>query len=341
MAEKKKALGRGLDALFGEIEIAVPARAGAGGETPRNPAERNQPKTINNTDSAAGAYRKGQDEQAPAAADPENAVLYIDIDDIRPNEMQPRQAFEPESIDDLAASIEAYGVIQPVLLRRTKLGYELIAGERRWRAARKAGLRKIPAILREVTEEENALIAIIENMQREDLNPLEEASAFRAVIEQYGMTQEALSRAVGKSRPHIANTLRLLKLPPEIQEYLRSGALTLGHANALGAVRDSAAQIRLAGRAAANALSVRETERLCAAASDASGGAKARRKAPRKDAGKTAEIRRVEEELTSLLGTKVVISGDRDSGCVELRYYGPDELDGIVEFLREAGEGRG
>jgi len=315
MAGKKKALGRGLGALFEDIETAAPVKEKAAGK-------------------AAGR---------PTAAKPEseNAVLYIDIDDIRPNEMQPRQAFEPETIDELAASIETYGVIQPVLLRKTKLGYELIAGERRWRAARKAGLRKIPAILREVTEEENALIAIIENMQREDLNPLEEASAFRAVIGQYGMTQEALSRAVGKSRPHIANTLRILKLPPEIQEYLRSGLLSLGHANALGAVRDPQAQIRLAGRAAANTLSVRETEKLCVMEAEASGGAKAKKKTPRKDARKTAEIRRVEEELTSLLGTKVVISGDRESGSVELRYYGPDDLDGIVEFLRNAGERRG
>ncbi|MDR1816309.1 MAG: ParB/RepB/Spo0J family partition protein [Clostridiales Family XIII bacterium] len=313
MTGKTKALGRGLDALFGDMQTPVLT-------TRRQPASENP------------------SEKQPPAAAPENAVLYLDIDEIKPNGMQPRQTFDAETIEELAASIETYGVIQPILVKKTDLGYELIAGERRWRAARKAGLREIPSIVKNVTSEENALIALIENMQREDLNPLEEAGAYRTIIGKYRMTQEALSRAVGKSRSHIANTLRLLKFPEEILEYLRTGALSQGHANALGAVRDEATQQKIAERIVRNGLSVREAERICA---DAAHGREKQKRRPRRDAAKSEDIRRVEEELTSLVGTKVVIKGTRATGSVELQYFEEDGLDEIVEFLRAAGKSRG
>ena len=307
MAGKKQALGRGLEALFGEIDARVPVdggteRSGAGPENIRVNAD---------TDAAA----------------PENMVLYIDIDEIKPNSMQPRQSFNPESIEELASSIEAYGVIQPVILAKAKTGYELVAGERRWRAARKAGLKTIPAIVRDVTHEETALIAIIENMQREDLNTIEEATAYKAVIKKFGMTQEGLSKAVGKSRPYIANTLRVLAMPPEIIELLRSGALTLGHANALGAVKDAEQQVALAEKAAKKGLSVRETERLSAALADG----KPASKEPNE------EIRRIEQELTSALGVKVAISGEGKKGTVRLKYFDRQDLEEIIELLRRAG----
>jgi len=313
MTGKKRALGRGLDALFGDAEAFVPASAPA---------------------SAATAAPAATPKAAPQA--PENAVLYVGIDEIRPNAMQPRQTFDDEAIDELATSIETYGVIQPVLLKKTELGFELIAGERRWRAARRAGLKAVPALLREVTGEENALIAIIENMQRKDLNPIEEAGAYRNVIDEYGLTQEALARATGKSRSHIANTLRLLKFQDEILEYLRTGVLTLGHANALGAVRDRESQVKFAHRIVKNGLTVREAEKICAESAQTA----SKPKKPRRNVRKTEDIRRVEEELTSLLGTKVVISGDEESGSVELRYFQRTGLDEIVEFLREAGMDR-
>jgi len=308
MAGRKQALGRGLDALFGDIEIKVPAVRD--GETGAN----------------AG------NSSANAGAAPENAVLYVDIDDIKPNSMQPRQSFDPELIDELAASIEAYGVIQPIVLAKANIGYELIAGERRWRAARKAGLKTIPAIVREVTNEENALIAIIENMQREDLNTIEEAMAFRTIIEKYGMTQEALAKAIGKSRPHIANTLRALSMPIEIVDFLRTGALTLGHANALGAVKDTENQVKLAARIAKDGLSVREAERLATAL----GEKKPERK--KKQNPKTNEIRIVEQELTSATGVRVVINGDGEKGGVELKYFDRQGLEEIIDLLRKAGE---
>ncbi|MDR1796066.1 MAG: ParB/RepB/Spo0J family partition protein [Clostridiales Family XIII bacterium] len=321
MTGKKKALGRGLDALFGDIEVAVPAR-GSGGK------------------SQGGGAKAGKNGGGTASEEAENAVLYIDIDNIRPNEMQPRQSFEPEAIEALAASIETYGVIQPVLLKKTKLGYELIAGERRWRAARKAGLKEIPAILREVTGEENALIAIIENMQRENLNPIEEAGAYRMVLDKYDLTQEQVARAVGKSRSHVANTLRVLKFPEELLEYMRVGLLSLGHANAIGALRDPALQLSTAQRIVKNGLTVRESEKLCAQIAEERGGNGKKKPSARKAARKGEEIRRVEEDLTSLVGTKVVISGDANSGSVELRYFERTGLDEIVEFLRKAGERR-
>ena len=307
MAGKRPALGRGLEALFGDIEVSVPV------------AKEKEPEPQS---------KRGK--KAEAAA-PEDAVLYIDINEIKPNSMQPRQAFNPETIEELAASIETYGVIQPIILAKAKNGYELVAGERRWRAARKAGLRTIPAIIRKVTEEENALIAVIENMQRENLNTLEEATAYRAIIDKYGMTQEALAKIVGKSRPHVANMLRALTMPPEILDMLRSGALTLGHANALGAIKDVEQQIGLARKIVKSDLSVRDAERFASQPD--------KKQAKKKEKpGKTNEIRIIEQELTSSTGIRVVINGDGEKGGVELHYYDRQGLEEIIDLLRASGK---
>jgi ParB family chromosome partitioning protein len=302
MAGKKPALGRGLESLFGDMERAMPAKA--------------------------------EEETGVSGNLPENAVLYVGIDEIKPNSMQPRQTFDAESIEELAASIESYGVIQPVILTPSENGYELVAGERRWRAARKAGLKTIPSIVRQVTQEENALIAIIENMQREDLNTIEEATAYKAIISKYKMTQEILAKAVGKSRPYIANTLRTLLLPPEVVELLRTGKLTLGHANALGAGKDADQQVRIAEKIAMNGSSVRETERLANAIIN--------KKPDRKktQTGKTNEIRIVEHELTSATGMRVVINGDGEKGSVELKYSDREGLEEIIDLLRKAASDR-
>lgn len=323
MAEKRTGLGKGLGALFGEIENPVPINI----ETQtKNETTQKQTKKANNTGTVAAP---------PAASASTDSVLYINIDDLKPNSMQPRQSFTAEAIEELASSIETYGVIQPIILRKAKVGYEIVAGERRWRAARKAGLHTIPAIVRDFGDEENALIAIIENMQREDLNTVEEAMAFKSIIGKYGMTQEELSKAIGKSRPHIANTLRTLKLPPEVLDLLRTGDLTLGHANALGAIKSQDKMVQLATKVAKNGLSVRETERLAQEAEQ--GKPKSAKKKPE---SKTNEIRLVEQELTSLLGMRVIINGDRGKGTVELKYSDKSGLDDIVEYLRKAGKNR-
>jgi ParB family chromosome partitioning protein len=300
--EGKRALGRGLDALFGEVSVTP--KAGNSGES------------------------GGKDAGQSASGDSTDGIRYVPIDDIKPNADQPRQKFGEEALEGLASSIEKHGVIQPVIVHKGKRGYELIAGERRWRAARKAGLKEIPAIVKEVTAEENALFAIIENMQREDLNPMEEAQAYRKIIDEYGLTQEEVSKSVGKSRPYIANTLRLLKLPAGIRAYIEEGKLSAGHANAIGAVTDDADKKTLAERIVRDGLSVREAEALAAAG----GSGKKRRKSAVR-ATKNPELKAVEEELTSFFGTKAVIRGNTNRGAVELHYYSRDELDGLIEEL--------
>jgi ParB family chromosome partitioning protein len=267
----------------------------------------------------------------------ENAVLYVEIDQIKPNPSQPRQNFSEEAIISLADSIKELGVIQPVLIRKAKNGYELIAGERRLRAAKKAGLREIPAIVKNVSEEENALFAIIENVQREDLNPMEEASAFGKILHKYKMTQEALSKSVGKSRPYIANTLRLLKLPEQIKNLIEIGELTAGHANALGAIKDEKKQIEVAKQIAREGLSVREAERIATLVS----GGEAKKKARKINASikkKSGELLAVEEELIKLLGTKVSIEEKAKGGEVRIHYYSTDELEGLIELFRKTAE---
>jgi len=309
MAEKKPALGRGLDALFGDVgtrEIVKPDTKGEKGK---------------------GRIAKRAEERP---ASPGDAELFIDIDEIKPNTMQPRKAFDNEKMEELASSIELHGVISPVILRKAENGYELVAGERRWRAARKAGLKIIPATIREVTDEESAKVALIENLQREDLNTFEEASAYHAIIQKYGMTQDGLAREVGKSRPHIANTLRVLSMQEEIVDMIRRGELTLGHANALGAVKDEDQQLELAKKIVKSGLSVREAERL-AARTD---------KRPAAKSAKSDEIRGVEQELTSATGIRVTINGNGRKGSVELRYFDRPGLEEIIELLRKAGDGR-
>jgi ParB family chromosome partitioning protein len=293
--QKKNGLGRGLDALFGEIDTSVPVRR----------------------------EERGEDVT-------EGSIIYVSLDDIKPNVMQPRKAFSDETLENLAQSIESHGVIQPVMLKKKDKGYELVAGERRWRAARRAGLKEIPAIIRELNQEENALFAIIENMQREDLNPMEEAAAFRRVIDTYHLTQDNLSKSVGKSRPYIANTLRLLKLPERIRELLESGELTLGHANAIGGLKDEKKQVELALQIARQGLSVREAESLSAKVNGRHTTARPKAKTKRK----SEEVRGVEEELTSIVGTRVTIDSNGKNGVIEIHYYSREELDGLIDDLR-------
>jgi ParB family chromosome partitioning protein len=289
----KKALGRGLDALFGDMGMSAPTAKPGNGE---------------NT----------------------GAIRYISTDEIKPNAGQPRKHFDEEAIEGLSDSIIKHGMIQPVILKKSGKGYELVAGERRWRAARKAGLKEIPSIIRELTAEENVLFAIIENMQREDLNPMEEAQAFRNVMDTYGLTQEAVSKSVGKSRPYIANTLRLLKLPKKVQERIAGGLLSSGHANAIGAVKGEAGQNQLSEQIIREGLSVREAEAL-ALKLNGLAQTSAKKAKPRE---KNADVKRIEDELTTLFGTRVTLGTNGRRGVIEIHYYSKDELDGLIEELR-------
>ena len=229
------------------------------------------------------------------------------------------------SIEELARSIEVHGILQPIMVRKAAAGYEIVAGERRWRAARKAGLKKVPCIIRELTEEQNLLIAIIENMQREDLNPMEEAEAIKQMISSFGLTQEEISKSVGKSRPYITNSLRLLKLPAEIQELVTNGQLTTGHARALISLEDEKLQLELARHAAKEQISVRDMEKLCKGIQHKAKPLK-RRKSP--------EIASVEEELKGILGTKVQLKVSGKKGKLEIQCYSKEELNRIIDLLR-------
>lgn len=305
MANKNKVLGRGLDALFGnEMNI-----------------EKDSFNQIDNTDK----------KESNGNTD----ILLIDINKITPNPNQPRKIFKEGKLEELSSSIKKHGVIQPILVQEIDEGFEIIAGERRWRASRKAGLKEIPCILKKVSEKDNALYALIENIQRENLNIIEEAYAFEYMMKTAGMTQEEVSSNVGKSRPYIANVLRLLKLNEQVKEMIRLGQISGGHGRTLVPVESATEQIDLAKKIYMNNLSVRQAEKLVA-----SKGKKSTQKVEvlsRKENNPTEEslleIRSMEEKLGKILGTKVKIFYESKGGKIEIEFYGQDEFQGIVDQL--------
>ena len=305
---ERKGLGRGLSALLADVALEeAPAAAPAA--------------------SVPGAGPRGPDRVA--------------VDRIRPNPDQPRRDFDEKELDDLAASIREKGVIQPLILRPVASGgYEIVAGERRWRAAQRAGLHDLPAVIREISDAEMLEIAIIENIQRADLNALEEAQGYRQLMDRFGHTQERLAEALGKSRSHIANLLRLLTLPdgvldllrlltlPEpVLNLLRSGKLTAGHARALVTASNPES---LARQVVDRDLSVRQTEQLARAVTDPTPRSPAAR-APAKD----ADTRALEEDLTAALRLKVTIDhrAGQQAGEIRIRYGSLEELDGLCQLL--------
>jgi ParB family transcriptional regulator, chromosome partitioning protein len=267
-----------------------------------------------------------------SAIEPENGIAkdginYIDINEIKPNRNQPRKLFDADRLQELADSIQEHGVIQPLIVRSVDNGFELVAGERRWRAARLAGLKSVPCLLRELSEEENALIAIIENMQREDLNPIEEADGLNRMIDAFGLTQEQVSKSVGKSRPYITNSLRLLKLPIEIKEMLSQGTITPGHGRALLAMSDSKVQLTVAQKIISDGLSVRAVEAMVQKKQVV-------KKPAHKHADRDANILQLERELKEVLGTKVKIQMTGKKGRIEIEYYSREELERLIELLK-------
>src|SRR2546428_3270311 len=236
----------------------------------------------------------------------EDSLIEVAIDQIEPNPNQPRKSFESRGLAELAASVRSSGLIQPVVVRRFDSGYQLIAGERRWRAARQAGLERIPAIVREATDAESLELALIENLLREDLNPMEEAEAYRNLLAQFSWTQEQLAQRIGRDRTSIANALRLLRLPDEIQADLRGGRLTMGHARALLALTTTAEQLKLRDEILAHDWSVRATEDSIRATESAPPP----RRTPRRRRGHSPELAALEQSLQRALMTRVVISGN-------------------------------
>ncbi|HDH04125.1 MAG TPA: ParB/RepB/Spo0J family partition protein [Nitrospirae bacterium] len=257
-------------------------------------------------------------------------VLELDIKSITPNEYQPRKVFNDTALNDLVASIKEKGVIQPVIARRISGdSYQLIAGERRWRAAKIAGLASIPAIIKEAAPAEALELALIENIQREDLNPIETAGAFQRLINDFRMTHDDLSRKVGKDRATVTNYLRILKLPSGIREWIAEGSLSIGHAKALLQVENQGLRTNIAKKIIRNGLSVRETEALCKKASSPLAGPPSGSVAT-----KDPQIASLEEKLMHSLGTKVrLIHKSNKKGRIEIEYYSLEELDRLLETL--------
>jgi ParB family transcriptional regulator, chromosome partitioning protein len=263
---------------------------------------------------------------APAAAE---RALDLDTDLLRPNHQQPRTSMDDAKIDELARSIRANGVIQPIVVRKADNGYEIIAGERRWRASQRAGLLKVPVVVRDVPDDKLLAVALIENIQREDLNPIEEAQAYRRLADEYHLTQDAIADAVGKDRSSIANYLRLLKLPPEVRANVAASGLSMGHARAILGLPDEASQLRLSREVVSKNLSVRETETLVKKAAEKP----ARQPAPEKD----VHTRAAEEKLHFVLGTRVRIVRKRKGGTIEVDFGSEGELQRLYELLTERG----
>src|SRR5262247_1146884 len=266
------------------------------------------------------------------ASEPSEAESLLDlpIDSIEVNPNQPRKVFDFTALDELAASIKSSGVIQPIIVRRVAGSYQLIAGERRWRAARQAGLDRIPAIVRDATDAQSLELALVENLLREDLNPIEAAQAYQKLLADFDWTQEELAQRIGKDRTSIANCLRLLRLPEEIQADLRSGRLTMGHARALLALPTVSEQLKLRDVILANDWSVRTTEDSIRANESL---AEARGVAPRKGRRRSVELAALEEALQRGLMTRVRIIGNERKGKIEVSYATPDELERLSELL--------
>lgn len=254
-------------------------------------------------------------------------IINIDITRIIPGDQQPRKVFKDATLQELAASIKERGVLQPVIVARTGDGtFRLIAGERRWRASGLAGLKKIPAIIKDVASADSLEIALIENIQREDLNPVETAEAFHRLMQDFKLTQEDLSAKVGKERATVANYLRLLKLPEEIKTFVNDGSLSMGHARAILSIEGKPNQLETARRIIHKGLSVRETEAL---AKKLGSEAKKKPAHPKKD----AQIESLQEKLTRNLGTKVRIHHKGKKGRIEIEYYSLEELDRLLDIL--------
>jgi ParB family chromosome partitioning protein len=256
------------------------------------------------------------------------ALHFCGIEEVQPNPFQPRKAFDDEHLQELVGSIREKGILQPLVVRRKGEGYELIAGERRWRAAQKAGIKEVPILIKDVPDSEILELSLIENIQREDLNPIEEAEAFKRLIDHFHLTQEEVSKRVGKDRTSVTNTIRLLRLPPEIRQCLLEGGISMGHARAFLSLEGPEKQRLALKKVLTASLSVRQTESLVK---------KLRSKGRSVPSKNNQEWNPLVEELQRALGTKVKIVGKRKRGRIEIEFYSPDELDRIIDLLRRGG----
>ena len=308
----KKGLGKGLGAIFGEDVV-----------------KENKEETEKKAKAKAEA-------KAAEEMDEKGRILMLKLDLVQPNKEQPRKTFDEEKINELAESIKNYGVLQPLLVQKNDSFYEIIAGERRWRAAKAAGLKEVPAVLKEYSKQEAMEISLIENVQRADLNPIEEALGYKQLIDEFGLTQEEIAVRVAKSRTVITNTMRLLKLDEQIQNMLVQGGITSGHARALLSLEDIQMQLKAAKEILDKKLSVRETERLVKRLQKEASGEKKEEK--KKDETLALIYQDLEDRMKSVMGTKVSIHNkDKNKGRIEIEYYSEAELERIVEMIESIG----
>lgn len=326
MATKaKRGLGKGLGAFFGEEVVQEVVNEQATG---KNKNDQSGDKSSGKKLEPASEGKSTIVEKTVKVEVPKEITVKLSM--IEPNRNQPRKDFKEEQLQELADSIRQYGVLQPLLVQKRENYYELIAGERRWRAAKLAGLKEVPVVIREYSQQESMEIALIENVQRADLNPIEEAQAYQRLMQEFGLRQEDIAQRVSKNRATITNSMRLLKLAEEVQQMLAEDRITGGHARALLAIEDSKIQIQLAEKIEKDKMSVRDVERMVKLIA---------RKPRAKTAGQPDEaleliFKELEERMKSAMGTKVVISRkDRNKGRIEIEYYSESELERIVELI--------
>ncbi len=306
----KSPLGRGLSALLS-------------GNTPAAPKVPEPSKEVPYPDVEGGKKASSMDKGSNE----------LRMDQISPCSFQPRKDFDEDALKDLAASIQAQGIVQPLVVRPTDKGYELIAGERRWRAAQLAGLTKVPAIIREADDREVVELALVENLQRENLNPIEEAVGFQQLIEQFKLRQDEAAQKVGKSRTAVSNALRLLKLPTQVQSFLKEGQISVGHAKVILGIAEDSKRIEIAKQVTKDCLSVRETETLI---NETLTSGKVIPKTP--PSPPVAELqdpnlRRLQEKICQRFSTKVSLKYNEGKGSVEMKFFSDEDLERIIQLL--------
>lgn len=257
-------------------------------------------------------------------------VMQIKTSLIKDNRLQPRTYYDEEKLAELVASIKEKGVLQPILVRKSGTDYEVIAGERRLKAARILNLENVPVVIKAATDREALILALVENIQREDLNPIEEAQSFKKLVEDFNFSQEDVAKSVGKDRSTVSNLMRLLRLPDNIQRGIFTGEISTGHARALLAIEDKALQEKIFNEVVANGLSVREIERMVKKATSASPAVE-----PKKEKAKIQDVTSLEEDLQRTLGTKVRVSGNNKKGKIVIEYYSLEDLDRIIGILKK------
>ena len=343
---KRSGLGRGLDGMFTPY-LGQDKDKDAKGKSTAEPADS---KKI--SEKADGGRKKSSGSKTADPADPadqnqkaaavnkkegDTGVTYVRLSLVEPNREQPRKEFQEEGLQELAASIRQYGVIQPLVVQKRDDYFEIIAGERRWRAARLAGLKEIPVIIKDYNEQEIVEVSLIENIQREDLNPIEEALAYQRLMDEFSLRQEDIARRVSKNRSTITNALRLLKLDDRVRNMLISGQLSAGHARTLLGLENKEQQFEAAGKIVAESMSVRDVEKLIRSIQR---GAQPQKKRPEKS-DETMDLicESMENEMKAALGTQVHVNRkNKKSGKIEIEYYSMEELERIYDMIRTVGK---